>query len=57
MTESITHKSILFEVVIILGEIINENTLDREPADILVKDALMWFFPEYSIKTLVRWDA
>lgn len=57
MTESITHKSILFEVVIVLGEIINENTLDREPADVLVKDALMWFFPEYSIKTLVRWEA
>lgn len=56
MSESFTDKSILFEVVIVLGEQINEGTMDRELADVLVQDALVYFFPDQNIKTYVRWD-
>jgi hypothetical protein len=56
MSESLTDKSILFEVVIVLGEQINEGTMDRELADVLVQDALVYFFPDQNIKTYVRWD-
>lgn len=56
MTESYTNKAILFEVVIVMGDRITEETLDRSLADILVQDALVYFFPEQSIKTMVRWD-
>ena len=56
MSESLTNECILFEVVIVLGDLINEQTMDRELADILVQDALVYFFPEQSIKTIVRWD-
>jgi len=56
MSHSLSTNSLLFEVVIVLGESINEQTMDRELADILVQDALVWFFPEQSVKTYVRWD-
>jgi len=57
LTESITKKTLLFEVVVVLGEVINESVLDEEPADLLVREALFWFFPEYYVKTMVRWDS
>lgn len=56
MTESYSTNSILFEVVIVLGDNINEEVMDRSLADILVQDALVYFFPNYNIKTYVRWD-
>ena len=56
MSESLTTSCILFEIVIVLGDTINEQIMDRELADVLVQDALIYFFSEQSIKTLVRWD-
>lgn len=56
MSHSITNNSLLFEIVIVLGSTITEETIDRSLADILVQDALVYFFPDQSIKTLVRWD-
>lgn len=56
MTESLSQKALLFEVVIVLGETINEEVIDRKLADILVQDALVYFFPDQSVKTYVRWD-
>ena len=56
MSESYTQKSILFEIVIHLGEQINEQVMDRKLADVLVQDALVYFFPDQHIKTYVRWD-
>jgi hypothetical protein len=56
MSESVSQKSLLFEVVIVLGNTISEEVLDRKLADILVQDALTYFFPDQSIKTYVRWD-
>jgi hypothetical protein len=44
------------EAVIILGNIITEEVLDRELADVLIQDAIPLFFSDYSVKTMVRWD-
>ena len=56
MAESASQKALLFEVVIVLGNTISEDVMDRKLADILVQDALTYFFPDQSIKTYVRWD-
>lgn len=56
MSESISQKALLFEVVIVLGDTISEQVMDRQLADILIQDALVYFFPDQSIKTYVRWD-
>jgi len=53
---SVTSKSVVLESVIILGETINESVMDRTLADILIQDALIYFFPDYHIKTYVRFD-
>ena len=53
---SITQKSILMEAVIILGDLITEEVMDRGLADILINDAMIYFYPEYSIKTYIRFD-
>lgn len=57
MSESLANKTLLFEVVITLGDIITENSLDEKPAHILVEEALFWFFPQHQIKTLIRWES
>jgi len=56
ISDSVKDKSLLIEAVIILGEIINEEVMDREMADVVIQDALIYFYPEYSIKVMVRWD-
>lgn len=53
---SISNKSVMIEAVIVLGDVINEEVLDREMADVLVQESLVYFFPEFSVKTMVRWD-
>jgi hypothetical protein len=47
---------VLVEVIVLLGETINEEILDTSLAEILIQDALVYFFPEQQIKTLIRWD-
>ena len=56
MQEVFSEKSLLFEVIIILGDIIDESVLNEEPAQILVRDAINLFFPEYNLRTIIRWD-
>jgi hypothetical protein len=53
---SVTQKSILMEAVIVLGELINEDVMDRKIADLLIINAMGYFYPECSIKTYVRFD-
>ena len=54
---SITNTSILVEAVIILGDHINEESLDRRLVDYLIQDSIPYFFPELnSCKVMVRWD-
>ena len=52
----VTTKSALIEAVIILGDTINEQTIDKELANILIQDASVYFFSDYIIKTLIRFD-
>jgi hypothetical protein len=56
MNHSYTEKSVLFEIVIVLGETINESVMDKTLANILLQDALVYFFPDQNIKTYVRFD-
>ena len=55
-TFGISDNSVLVELVVILGDVINEEVLDTSLAEVLIKDALIYFWPEKKIRTLVRWD-
>jgi hypothetical protein len=48
---------VLVEAKIILGEIINEEVLDRELIDYVIQDALVYFFPEQPVKVMVTWES
>jgi len=52
----VSDNSVLVELVVILGGTINEDTLDTSLAEILVQEALVYFFPEKNIQTIIRWD-
>lgn len=56
MYQSISTKSLLFEIVVVLGDVINEDVMDRSLVDVLIQDAIIYFFPDQNIKTYVRWD-
>ena len=56
ITFGISDNSLLIELVIILGDVINEDTLDTSLAEILIQEAIVYFFPEKTIKTLIRWN-
>ena len=56
MNHSYSEKSILFEIVIVLGNTINESVMDKTLANILIQDALVYFFPDQKVKTYVRFD-
>ena len=49
-------KSVLVEAIIVLGDTINEETLDRKLVDYLIQDAMTYIFPDLSTKCMVRWD-
>jgi hypothetical protein len=50
-------KTLLVEAVVVLGETIDEEVIDSSMAEILIKDGLVYFYPEYKVNTLIRWDA
>jgi len=52
----VSDNSVLVELVVILGGTIKEDTLDTSLAEILVQEALVYFFPEKNIQTIIRWD-
>ena len=52
----VSDNSVLVELVVILGGTINEDTLDTSLAEILIQEALVYFFPEKNIQTIIRWD-
>jgi len=56
MYESYSTNSVVLEAIIHLGNTINEEVMDHELADVLIQDALVYFFPEKSVKTMVRYD-
>jgi hypothetical protein len=47
---------LFLEASIVLGDVINEDVMDREMADILIQDALIYMFPDYSITVMMNWD-
>jgi hypothetical protein len=56
MNHSYSTKSVLFEIVIVLGTTINESMMDKTLASILIQDALVYFFPDQNVKTYIRFD-
>jgi len=53
----VTSKSIMIESVIILGDNINEEVLDRRLVDYLIQDSMIYFFPEIeTVRVMTRWD-
>lgn len=56
MTNSFSTNVILFEIVIVLGEIINESVMDDTLASVLIQDSMVYFYPESKIQTYVRFD-
>jgi hypothetical protein len=56
ITNSVKENSIMLEVVVMLGEIINEETMDESMAHVLIQESMVFFFPECNIRTYVRFD-
>jgi hypothetical protein len=48
--------SIMLEAVVILGNVINEDTTNDVLAHVLLQDAIVYFFPELKLKTYIRFD-
>jgi len=46
-----------FEIVIILGDTINESVMDKSMAEELLKDAMVYFYPEVQrVICMTRFD-
>lgn len=52
----VTTNVIKLEAVIILGDVINEDVLNGTLAEVLIRDSMVYFFPDSIIKTYVRFD-
>jgi hypothetical protein len=50
-------KSVVIEIVIVLGDVISEAVMDERMATVLVSDGLGYFFPELSVHLIHRWDS
>jgi hypothetical protein len=47
----------LFELVIVLGDVISESVMEKTMAEVLLKNALVYFYPETEkMKCIVRFD-
>lgn len=53
---SYTKKIVLIETKIVLGELINEDVMDRSVVDYLIKNVSDVLYPDYFTKTLITWD-
>jgi len=56
MTQSFSTNVLLFEIVVMLGETINESAMDDTLANVLIQDCMVYFYPESIIQTYVRFD-
>lgn len=54
---STQNKSLFIESKIYLGGVINEEILDREVADILIQEALVYFYPNIPVKISINWES
>jgi hypothetical protein len=47
----------IFELIVVLGDTINESVIDTSLAEVLLEDALVYFYPEVKkINCMVRFD-
>jgi hypothetical protein len=47
----------IFELIVVLGDTINESVIDKDMAEALLEDALVYFFPDVKkISCMVRFD-
>lgn len=53
---SVTKNQCIIESTVVLGKEINEDYLEKEFADLLLRRAFKHFYPEFSVNTLVKWD-
>lgn len=56
MNVGVKDNSIMLEVIILLGDTINEDVMNDTLAHILIQDSMVYFFPESKILTYVRFD-
>ena len=56
LNTGVKDNSIMIEAVVILGDIITEETTNDVLVHILLQDAVVYFFPELNLKTYVRFD-
>lgn len=57
ISESVKHKTILIECIVIFGDIIEESMLDESAVDLYVRESIKDVFPNAKIQTMVRWDS
>ena len=47
----------IFELIVVLGDTINESVIDTNLAEVLLEDALIYFYPEVKkISCMFRFD-
>jgi len=57
ITFSVTKKNILIEVIVVLGNLIKEEYIEKDFAEILVSDAMDYFFPDHIINACVTFNS
>ena len=52
----VTTNVIQIEAIVMLGDVINEDVLVRTLAEVLIRESMVYFFPDSVIKTYIRFD-
>jgi hypothetical protein len=56
-THNIKGDTFIFELIVHLGDTINESVIDKNMAEALLKEALQFFYPEVkNVNCMVRFD-
>ena len=56
-THNVKGDQFIFELIVVLGDTINESVIDTSLAEVLLEDALVYFYPEVKkISCMVRFD-
>ena len=56
-THNVKGDQFIFELIVVLGNTINESVIDTNLAEVLLEDALVYFYPEVKkISCMVRFD-
>ena len=52
----VTTNVIQIEAMVLLGDVINEDVLVGTLAEVLIRESMVYFFPDSVIKTYIRFD-